>query len=109
MAAEAERMPLQALEQLLGQDQLVARDLGQAMELYRDLVMAIEFDRQDVAAKRLAMASEARELTKEPLGQLSLGRHHLHRDLRWPIVPLLGQQEGQRRAIVVDQVEAVLH
>ena len=55
VAAEAERVPLDPPQQRLGQDDLVAADAGQGVEVDGQPAVAVLLERQDVAAVGLAV------------------------------------------------------
>jgi hypothetical protein len=102
------RLPLDAAEQVVGQDQVLAADVGEFVEPHRDVAAAVLFHGEHLAAERGPEPDALGELAGEPLRRLAVGTHDFGLDALRPVVAL-GDEQGDRLAAVAERVQPLLH
>ncbi|MBO0699898.1 MAG: hypothetical protein J2P46_15980 [Zavarzinella sp.] len=108
MPGERQGVPLDPLEQRLGQDQLVAGDGREAVELDLEPAVAVLLQGQGVPAECLPVPGQPAEPAAELLGLVPVRGHHLDAQVRLPGPLGRGQEDGERIVTVADQVQGVL-
>src|SRR5262245_47648906 len=101
MLGKANRVSLNAPKEFFGEDQALALNRGQVVELDGHTAITILLDRENVPPESPTIPNQASQAAQKPLRLVAVEGHHLNYDRSLMIV--LFDEHGQRAGGLVDQ------